>query len=330
MVAENISVYTPLMSKQLSLNHNTQGILCLMGAVVFLNFSDAIIKWLSPHYPLHEITLFRACFALVIVSVFVFMEGGIRSLKTRRPLLHLTRGFSLVLANMFFFLGLATMPLAQVVALFYTAPLFICLLAKPVLGESVGLIRWTAIGIGMLGVLIIVQPQSLTFSWLSLLPIGAALMYAAMQMMTRKLGMQDTAGTMTFYMQIAFILVSIVSGFLLGHGQFDQPDSPTLSFLLRRWHWPIPSHLILMATCGAILAFGAYLLSQAYRLGQATVVAPFEYTSLPFAILTGYFVWRDVPGLNDLFGSLLIIFSGIAVVWYERKNAQKAILTNST
>lgn len=312
------------MFKQLPFNRNTQGILCLMGAVVFLNFSDAIIKWLSPHYPLHEITLFRACFALVVVSLFVFLEGGIRSLKTRRPLLHLTRGFSLVLANMFFFLGLATMPFAQVVSLFFTAPLFICLMAKPVLGETVGLLRWIAIAAGMLGVLVIVQPQSLTFSWLSLLPIGAALMYATMQMMTRKLGMQDTAGTMTFYMQIAFILVSVASGFILGHGQFDQPDSPTLSFLLRRWYWPTQSHLVLLATCGVILAFGAYLLSQAYRLGQATVVAPFEYTSLPFAILTGYFVWKDVPGLNDLLGSLLIILSGIAVVWYERKVSQKA------
>jgi len=311
------------MSKLPSLNQNTQGILCLIGAVIFLTFSDAIIKWLSPHYPLHEITLFRACFALMIVPLFIFMEGGVRSLKTRRPLLHLARGFSLVLANMFFFLGLATMPLAQVVALFYTAPLFICLMAKPVLGETVGLLRWVAIGAGMLGVVIIVQPQSLTFSWLSLLPIGAALMYATMQMMTRKLGMQDTAGTMTFYMQIAFILVSIVSGFFLGHGQFDQPESPTLSFMLRKWHWPTPTHLTLMATCGIIVAFGAYLLSQAYRLAQATVVAPFEYTSLPFAILTGYFVWKDIPGLNDLFGSLLIILSGIAVVWYEKKIAEK-------
>ena len=306
------------MTVPFSSSRNTQGILCLIGAVIFLNFSDAIIKWLSPSYPLHEITLFRASFAIVVVSVFVMLEGGISSLQTRRPLLHLIRGFALVAANMCFFLGLATMPLAQVVALFYTAPLFICLMAKPILGETVGTARWIAIGVGMLGVLVIVNPQGLSFTWLSILPVMAALMYSTMQMMTRKLGMQDTAGTMTFYMQIAFIIISVLSGVLIGHGEFDRPDSPTLSFLLRQWQWPTPSHLFLLAVCGLILACGAYLLSQAYRLGQATAVAPFEYTSLPFATLTGYLVWKDIPGLTDLIGSILIIASGLAVVWFEK------------
>lgn len=106
-------------------SNNTKGILCLIGALVFLTFSDAIVKWLSSTYALHEIMLLRALFAVVVVVIIIQFEGGWKTLYTRRPALYLLRGCLLVLANMFFFLGLATLPLADTVALFFTAPLFI-------------------------------------------------------------------------------------------------------------------------------------------------------------------------------------------------------------
>ena len=96
-----------------SANPNIQGILCLIGALVFLTFSDSIIKWLSPRYALHEIMLLRALFAMMVVAVIVKLEGGLQVLRTRRPWLHILRGVFLVLANMFFFLGLSVLPLAE-------------------------------------------------------------------------------------------------------------------------------------------------------------------------------------------------------------------------
>lgn len=306
------------------LSHNTQGILCLMGAVFFLTFSDSIIKWLSPYYPLHEITLFRALFALVIVFVFVQLEGGLSTLKTRRPTLHLFRGMLLVFANMFFFLGLSVMPLAEVVALFFTAPLFICLLAQPVLGERVGPARWLAVIIGLAGVIVMVRPGAGGFHWASILPVLAAFTYALMQMVTRKLGMRDSAGALTFYIQVAFILVSVSSGLIIGDGRFNDFDQPTLSFLFRAWHWPNPFDLGLLGICGVVVAFGAYLLSQSYRLAQASVVAPFEYTSLPFAVVVGFVIWGDLPGTQEIIGSLLIVGSGLLVVLFESRSQRNA------
>ncbi len=302
-----------------SLTNNTRGILCLVGAVVFLTFSDAIIKWLSDTYPLHEITLVRALVALLVVLVIVRLEGGLSLLRTRRPLLHLFRGLLLVVANMFFFLGLSVMPLALVVALFFTAPLFICLLARPILGEVVGPARWIAIVVGLGGVAVMVQPWSASFTWSAVLPVLAALTYAAMIMVTRRLGMKDTAGTLAFYIQVAFLLVSVTSGLVMGNGRFDVFEQPTLGFLFRAWTWPSPGDLWLLTICGVIVAGGAYLLSQAYRLAQASVVAPFEYTSLPFAVLVGYFAWGDLPGLRDAVGSVLIVGSGLLVVYHESR-----------
>lgn len=295
-----------------------------MGALIFLTFSDSIIKWLSPHYALHQVMLFRALFAMIVVLIIVKFEGGLTILKTRRPWLHLLRGFFLVLANMFFFLGLSVLPLAETVALFFASPLFICLLSKPVLGEQVGLPRWGAIVLGLIGVVIMVRPGTDVFTLVSFLPITAALVYAAMVMVSRKLGMQDKASTLTFYIQVAFILVSSITGLAIGDGALSGSDNPTLDFLVRAWTWPTFIDFQLMALCGFIVALGGYLLSQAYRLGQASVVAPFEYTSMPFALAVGFMLWGDWPDAVSFAGSALIIASGLLVVYFENRMARAA------
>lgn len=298
---------------------NSQGILCLLAALVFLTFSDSIIKWLSPTYALHELMLFRAVFALLVVLVIVRLEGGFHLIKTRRPYLHIARGMMLVLANMFFFLGLATLPMAETVALFFVAPLFICLLARPILGEQVGWRRWAAIFVGLIGVVVMVRPGADVFRYESLLPIGAAFTYALMQMMTRKLGMQERAGTLTFYIQISFIFISILSGLLLGSGRYAEAGDATLDFLLRAWQVPTLDDFWLLILCGVVVAFGGYFMSQAYRIAQASAVAPFEYASMPLALAVGYIIWQDWPDLIALAGTGLIIVSGLIILAIEKR-----------
>lgn len=312
----------------ISLNPNTQGVLCLVGALGCLTVSDSIIKWLSPELPLHEITLFRSCFALVIVLIIVQLEGGLVTLKTRRPILHFVRGSMLVLANMFFFTALATMPLAETVVLFYTAPLFICILSQPVLGEKVSLSRWLIIALGMTGAIIMLHPGSEVFQLISLLPIMAALSYAAMTMMTRKLGLQEKAGALTFYIQLAFIVISSIAGLAIGDGGFDVYQSQSLSFLLRAWIWPSPAQFQLLVVCGIIVSIGGYLISQAYRLGEASAVAPFEYASLPFALAVGFLLWGDWPDWRAFVGTGLIISSGLLVVYFENR-AKKRLMQHA-
>jgi len=307
-----------------SLNRNTQGILCLVAAIALLTLSDSIIKWLSPDLALHQIMLIRGLFAMVLVCVFIRLEGGLKTLRTRRPVLHFIRGSMLVLANMFFFLGLSAMPLAETVSLFYTAPLFICILSQPVLGEKVGLSRWLVIIAGMIGVIIMLRPGSEVFRFISLLPVMAALCYAMMTMMTRKLGMQDKASTLTFYIQLAFIAISSIIGLAIGDGRFDTASGGATAFLLRAWSWPSLPQFQLLLLCGVLVAFGGYLMSQAYRLGEAPAVAPFEYASLPFALLVGFYLWGDWPDWISFTGSGLIICSGLVVFLLENRAHRKS------
>lgn len=308
----------------LAMSANLRGILCLVLALFFLTLTDSIIKWLSSALPLHQITLLRSCFALLPVLIIVYLEGGWQVLRTQRPVLHFLRGAMLVLANMFFFIGLAAMPLAETVTLFYTAPLFICILSQPVLGETVGLRRWLVIALGMGGVVYMLRPGSELFQPVSLLPVMAALCYAAMTMMTRKLGMQEKAGALTFYIQLAFIVISATIGLAIGDGGFDRYDSVPMQFLLRAWRWPSLFEWQLLILCGLIVSVGGYLISQAYRLGEAPAVAPFEYASLPFALVVGYYVWGDWPDLRAFIGTGLIIGSGLVMLYLENRAQRRS------
>jgi len=166
------------------------GIACVIGAVVTFATQDMAIKWISGDYPLHEIIFVRALVALILtLSILVPLEGGYRNLRTTRLPLHLLRGLAVVIANMAFFTGLATLPLGEATAIFFVAPLLITALSVPLLGERVGARRWLAILVGLGGVTVMLRPGSGGFHPAFLLPLTAALAYALLQIMTRKLGM---------------------------------------------------------------------------------------------------------------------------------------------
>ena len=295
----------------------TKGMLCIVSAMVFLTANDSIIKWLSPTYPLHEIVLVRAVVGLMLSLVFVQLEGGWRTLRTRRPFLHLVRGLLIVVANMAFFLALASLPIAEAVALFFIAPLIITMLSTVFLGERVGLRRWLAVLAGLLGVVIMLRPGFQAVTLATLLPLFAALAYGAMQILTRRLGVTDKAGSLTFYVQITFVAVSAAIGLAIGDGRFAGSDNTTLEFLFRAWLWPTWTDGLLMVLCGSLIACGGYLMFQAYRTAEAAVVAPFEYTALPLALFWGYQLWGEWPDAVSFLGIALIVGGGLFVFYRE-------------
>jgi len=296
---------------------STHSIICILFAVLFLTVSDSMIKWLSPDYPLHQIVLVRALVAISLTMVMVSIEGGIAILRSKRLKLHILRGCLIVTANLCFFLGLASMKLAEAMAMFFVAPLLITALSVPILGETVGSRRWLAVITGLCGVLIVLRPGSDLFDPAAVLPVFAACAYASSQIITRRLGITEKAAAMAFYIQFCFIIVCIASGLLIGGGQFAGGDNPTVEFLLRAWRWPDRDGLALMMASGVCVGFGGYLMSQAYRLSQANVVAPFEYAALPLGVLWGWLVWGDLPDTVAWAGIALIVMSGLFVFYRE-------------
>ena len=288
-----------------------------MGAVTLFVLQDAVVKWLSEDYPLHEIVLVRAASAIVVTLFMVRLEGGIHLLRTRRLGLQLTRSGLLVVANCAYFLALAAMTIAEATAIFFVAPLIITALSALLLGEEVGVRRWTAVCVGLVGVIVMLRPGEGVLRIVALLPIVAAASYACMQIITRRLGTTERASTIAFYSQAGFIAASVAMGIVAGDGRFAPEDNPSLDFLLRGWTMPSLRDAGVFVAIGVANGFGGYLMSQAYRVTRPSVLAPFEYVALPMAVMWGVVFFGDWPDLVTYAGMTLICGSGLYVLHRE-------------
>lgn len=292
------------------------------------SLNDVIIKFLSGGYALHEVILFRSLFALVVLLAFIVPLSGERfaSLRPRKPTLHLIRGLCVVFANVCFFLGLAALDMPEAVAIFFISPLLISVFSIFFLGETVGLRRWIAIGIGLIGVLIVLRPGTETFQIAALLPLAAAFGYSTLSVLTRKIGQSDSAASLAFTVQVTFLVTSIAFGLALGHGKFAGMGHPSLEFLFREWIWPSTNDFMLLVLLGVVNSAGGYALSQAYRLSEAALVAPFEYVAMPLAIIWGFTVFGKWPDSVAWLGIALILASGIFLIWREAHLRKRAAL----
>ena len=294
------------------------GSLSAIVAVFCFSTNDVAIKFISKDYALHLVVLIRSLVGLAVLFLFIVpLSGGIKVLHTNRLGLHLLRGFCVVFANITFFLGLAALPLAEGVAIFFISPSLITIFSVIFLKEIVGPRRWAAVTIGLIGVLVILRPGSETFQTASLLPLSAAFGYAALHILTRYIGKTESAASMSFYIQLTFLAVCLILGLTIGDGKFAGWNDPSLEFLFRAWSWPSSDHYSILILIGTTSAFGGFFISQAYRISEAAVVAPFEYISLPIAILWGVIVFGEFPDKTTFIGIALILGSGLYIIWRE-------------
>ena len=293
---------------------------CLSAIVAVFCFStnDVAIKFISKDYALHLVVLIRSLVGLAVLFMLIVpLSGGVNVLYTNRLGLHLLRGLCVVFANITFFLGLAALPLAEGVAIFFISPLLITIFSVIFLKEIVGPRRWAAVTIGLIGVLVILRPGSASFQTASLLPLSAAFGYATLHMLTRYIGKTESAASLSFYIQVTFLVVCLMSGLIIGDGKFSGWSDPSLEFLFRAWSWPSNDHYSILILIGTTSAFGGFFISQAYRISEASVVAPFEYIALPIAIFWGVIVFGEFPDKTTFIGIALILGSGLYIIWRE-------------
>jgi drug/metabolite transporter (DMT)-like permease len=298
---------------------NVKGVSFLVLATLIFSTQNIAVKWIGGDYSVLEIVTFRSLIALPITLLFYRYEGGRGLPTTQRHKLEYVRGFFLFLSYTTHFMGLAALALADVESIRYSAPLMITFLSVVILGEKVGPRRWLALIVGFMGVLLIVKPGSTTFNMGSIFILTSVFFYALNVMLTRKLQTTDSSATMAYYSSIVYLVAAfILAPLAIVFGEI--PDAhPSIAFLLRAWTVPTLLDWVVMSGLGLVWAAGMYCMARAYSLAQASVVAPFEYVSLPINMMWGFVIWQEIPTLMTVAGAFLTLSSGLYVLYRERK-----------
>lgn len=292
-------------------NRIAAGIACLCLGVLVFSLQDPLIKAVSGRYPVMQVMAIRSIVALPILLAVVHRDVGLGALFSRNFHLLTLRALTLFTSYTAYYLALAALPLADAVALYFMAPLFIMVMAGPYLGERVTWQSIVTVSVGLFGVLVMLKPGAGVFEWAALLSLLSACLYGFAQMTARKLGPTESSTVMTFYQNGVYLLGAVLATSIFAVLDIGNMAHPSLRFLTRAWEWPSAMDFAMMASCGFIASAGMLLLSQAYRLAPANIVATFEYTGILWAPLWGFLFFAEVPHASTMLGGALIVGAGL-------------------
>lgn len=285
-----------------------RGIAFKLGSVAVFTAMASLIKATSPHVPPGEAVFFRSLFACPIILIWLLWQGNlVDGLRTSDPLGHVWRGLVGTTAMGLGFAGLGLLPLPEVTAIGYAAPLLVVVFGAMFLGERVRKVRLLAVLLGMVGVLVVLSPR-LTLSVETgaretlgaVVTLGGAVFAALAQIFVRRLTMTEGTAAIVFWFSVTATLLSLIS---LPFG----------------WVVPDPWEAALLILAGLLGGVGQVLLTSAYRNAEAGLVAPFDYASMLLAVVIGYVVFSEVPARTTLIGAVVIIAAGVLIIWRERQ-----------
>ncbi|WP_108836688.1 DMT family transporter [Tateyamaria sp. Alg231-49] len=278
-------------------------------AVFLFMVMAAMIKEATQSVPAGQAVFFRSLFAMPIIMIWIWHRGDLRQALVPVNLMgHIWRGLFGTTAMALTFAGLGLLPLPEVTAIGYATPMFTVILAAVMLGETVRLFRISAVALGLVGVMIVIWPRlSVDADTLgtagtigALMVLGASILRALVQIHIRTLVKTEHTAAIVFYFSLTATILSL----------FSLP-----------FGWVIPSAFDATLLIGAGLVGGVaqILVTSSYRFGGASMLAPFDYASLIFAAIIGYFVFAEVPTLNMVAGAALVVLGGVLIIWRERQ-----------
>lgn len=286
----------------------SRGIALKLASVCVFVGMASLIKAASDTVPPGEAVFFRSAFAVPVILGWLIFTGRLRGgLKAVRPLDHLWRAMIGTLAMGFNFTGLGLLPLPEVTAINYAAPLLTVIFAAMFLRETVRAFRMFAVGLGLVGVLIILSPRlgaaadaDATEALGAMVVLMGALCAALAQVFVRKLVDTESVSAIVFWFSV---------------------NSALLSLVTLPWGWVMPgaATFVMLVMAGALGGLGQVLLTASYRHADASVIAPFEYASMLLALAVGYAVFGEAPTLVMLVGAAIVVVAGILIIWREAR-----------
>ena len=304
-------------------NKNLLGVGSLVLGILIFSLQDIAVKGMGGSYPVLEIVIFRTMIAMPATLFFFRMEGGRGLPTTKQYKLEFARGLFYFLSYTTYFMGLAALPLAEVAAIKFSTPLMITVLSVILLKEKVSLKHWIALIVGFIGVMIIIRPGSASFNLGSIFILLNVLFYVFAVMVTRRLQTTDSSATMSYYGSLVYAVIAVVlAPIVIAVGPMPNA-SPSIVFLFHAWSMPTLLDLLIMFGLGLVWAGGMYFMARAYSLALASVIAPFEYISLPISVMWGFLIWNQFPPLATWIGASITLVSSLYTLYLGKKERSK-------
>ncbi|MBB3966610.1 DMT family transporter [Rhizobium metallidurans] len=305
------------MSDKTDWHNPLQGMALMIGAMIVLPAMDAIAKYMATFEGMSpgQVTFYRFFFQLVCTLPILFVMFGWNALRAKRPWMNLLRGALHGAASLLFFIAVKYMPLADVFAIYFVEPFMLAALSAFFLGDKVGWRRWTAIVVGFGGAMIVIQPSYEVFGLKALLPVLCAFLFSLYLFLNRAIGNADSPLTMQTMAGIGgtlFMSVALIVGNGLGVSDFEVSLPASLL------------GLVLLLILGSLSGYVHMIVVRAFRMAPLSLLAPFQYFEIISATVLGYALFGDFPNFSKWVGIMIIVASGLFIIWRERVQARAA------
>ena len=276
-----------------------RGILLGIAGMGCITFNDAMMKLVISDIPVGQAIFVRGCFAMLPITWLVYRTGGWRTLVVQRRASQAWCAVLLALPLFVFVYSLSQLPLSLATIIFFTNPLFVTLLAPRFLGERLTRVRVLAVLAGFVGAVIVMQPTAAAFKWIMLGPVFVALLTAVRELVIRRVVVEESSGSILFYSSLAVTLCA------LGTAPFG-------------WDSLSARQVGLLATASVGFGFGLFLMTEALRFAEASLLSPYKYSAVVWALLLGYLFWGEQLSPWAYVGTALIVASGLTVALRDR------------
>ena len=302
-----------------TLDNNIKAIfLIILGMFVFA-IQDSLIKIISDSINIYIIYISRSFIGIIAILFYCKINNINLVFKTYYPFITFLRVTGFFLGFSLYYFSLSKISLPQAVTLFFVSPFFVTISSKFIIGEKIGIYRWSAIIVGFLGVYLVLDPDFSNFNIYSLFPIFCAFFYALTVVIQKKTSDHDSLFTQIIHTYLSAILFSIIIYIAINNLSFSDYQLNEYKFILRDWEFPSMSNSLILFVIGITGVIGFFSIFGAYVIGSPSSIAPYEYSLIIWSIIIGYFIWNDSLSPQGYLGLSLILIASFFTLYREYK-----------
>ena len=301
----------------MSVDNNIKAILLILLGMFVFTIQDALIKLISDSINIYVIYITRSITGLFVIIIYCKIKKIKIVLKSYYPFITIIRVTGFFLGFSLYYFSLSKISLPEAVTLFFASPFFVTIFSKFIIGERVGVYRFSSIVIGFVGVYLVLDPNFNDFNIYSLFPIICAFFYAFTVVIQKKTSDKDSLFTQIIHTYISAIIFSFIIFVIINNLSFSQYQLSEYNFILMSWNIPDYSSFLILIIIGFTGVVGFFSLFGAYRIGSPTTIAPYEYSLIFWSILLGYFIWNEYLSIKGVIGLSLILLASLFTLYRE-------------